>query len=146
MKTVLFLAILIIGAAVVLDSHGSAASKKEDYEMQDLCGKRSREVFNRDYSVTMWQDGQGQWEVSYVNHYSSKLNKCFMLVKKRLTPRVNEVDPIIRMEALIDVNENKPYGSFTRHGNNAPVECRMLKYPCKTEDQWRYLLLTYMEQ
>ncbi len=146
MRTVLFLAVSIIGVSVALSGLGSAASKKEDYDLQELCGKRAREVFNRDYSIRTWQDGLGQWDVTYVNHYSNKLNKCFMLVRKRLTPRTIDVDPVTRLEALIDINENKPYGGFMQRGNDAPIECKMLGYPCKNEAQWRYLLLPYMEK
>jgi hypothetical protein len=63
----------------------SAEPNKEQYDLQERCGKRAEQVFKSDNPgqsgfsiVTNTEDGQNI--TTYQNHFSATLNKCFYLL------------------------------------------------------------------
>ena len=72
--------VLVVAAALLLVGTASFAQpNKEQYELQERCGKRAAEVFKREYSPPVSDTKDGQMRLNYENHYSARLNKCFFL-------------------------------------------------------------------
>lgn len=122
------------------------SGSKEDYELQERCGKRAEEKFKEAYGKAGFQtDGV---LVNYINHYNKKLNKCFVLVTGTNIPTGgNEKLGIGTDKTLWDINENKPYGSFYKFSNKStPSICDVLGRLCKSESEWDLLVKPYMEE
>lgn len=138
--------IIIIICSFFLLPHNTYSSSKEDYELQEKCGKRCDEMFRKDYGNGT--DNKGMIS-NYQNHYNKKLNKCFFLIMNTSVSRnkkTNKVESLI-MRNLFDVNENKEYGSFVRWSYSfTPNDCRVLEKYCKSESEWDSLVKPYMEE
>ena len=120
------------------------ASAKEDYELQEKCGKRCEEMFKKEYGRQGFaKDGTLN---SYQNHYNKKLNKCFILVSTTVPPQDKQTD-FLYMKFLSDINENKEYGSFLKsHKDPRPLTCYVLEKTCVSEMGWNLLIKPYMEE
>src|SRR5450759_2885071 len=81
-RVLLIATFVLVWFGLAVNSHAGTA--KEDYELQERCGKRADELFKREYGntgITNTKDGQAI--AGYKNHYNSKLNKCFVLLTYR---------------------------------------------------------------
>jgi len=110
---------------------------KEQYELQDKCGKRSEEWFKKEYEST-------EGNTNYKNHYDKKENKCFILLTSFYT---NKKGGSIQL-SLYDINEDNEYGVLIIHGynvNNKPYSCSVLNKSCGSYDEWLLLVNPYME-
>ena len=93
------------------------ASTKEEYELQEKCGKRAAE-WGDEWGAQLGgrtyfdKDGMEEWR-DFVNHYNRKLNKCFFLLTIRWSLKIMEGRLYVIEKHLYDINENKEYGSFT---------------------------------
>jgi len=140
----------------------SAEPNKDQYELQEHCGKRAEEVFKSDYQgggVANTEDGQSI--TTYENHYSAIFNKCFFLETVTSIRTRNDKD-ISTMMTLFDLNEHKDYGTFwmgsrlfeNGYGTfvgteySAPFPCKWNEQhkACHSESQWREWLKPYMEE
>jgi hypothetical protein len=136
---------LILTSIIILCSPCFAASNKEDYELQERCGKRSAELFKEHYGNGTSNNEDDQMISVYTNHYNKKLNKCFMLVTTTTFPKKKGNIPLI-MKNIWDINENKEYASFDRNRNlPTPITCTVLDKICSSENQWDLLVKPYME-
>jgi hypothetical protein len=111
---VLLAGVLALGA-VSLPVNGYAQPDKVAYELQERCGKRAAEV----HALHFPDAGNTSEAFHYVNHYNSRLNKCFLV----------EGDPTlgkIRIYILTDINENRAYGTFD------PITCKVDNKNCRT--------------
>ena len=88
-------------------SAGLAASKTEEYELQEKCGKKASEFFVQNFNTAA---------NSYINHYNAKLNKCFVLVTGR-------GEKGIYRQYLYDVNENKIHGDVVVYETSKSEYC-----------------------
>jgi hypothetical protein len=70
-----------IAGLIWLTTYVSAQPNKEVYQLQERCGKRAAEVFEREYGSPLLNDKDGQTLLNYENHYSAGLNKCFSFWK-----------------------------------------------------------------
>jgi len=69
--------VLVVAATLLLVGTAPYAQPtKEQYELQERCGKRAAEVFKREY-----RPGLKGEQLNYENHYSARLNKCFFLLE-----------------------------------------------------------------
>ena len=134
----------IIGAIAGLLCSGTYASaqlNKELYELQERCGKRAAEVFNREYDPGSNTKGD-QIRFNYENHYSARLNKCFFL--EIVVSHEQETNATIMR--LFDLNVNKEYGIFVSGPTEStPVTCVVRGKHCRSENEWRQLLTPFME-
>jgi hypothetical protein len=136
-------------AAIIAIPQTSAEPNKDQYELQERCGKRAEEVFKRDYAfkgggVTDTKDGEDM--TVYENHYNAMLNKCFVL-EKVTSIKYKTNKGTATKKTLFDVNEHKVYGIFfIRSEFNFPLECRIQQKICHSEGEWEELLKPYMEQ
>jgi hypothetical protein len=73
-----------LAATMFGTAQASAEPNKEQYELQERCGRRAAEVFKNDHggqgAAVIYTDTEhGQDIATYQNHYSGLLNKCFIL-------------------------------------------------------------------
>ena len=130
--------------SLLLFSFYSYGGPKEDYELQERCGKRSDERFRTEYGNGISADKDWNTMFGYVNHYNKKLNKCFILITGTSYP-TDKKGNVIRMKNLYDINENKEYASFVTVKEKI-TDCKALETNCKSEDKWDELAKPYMEE
>ena len=141
-----------IAGLLWFSTYVSAQPNKELYELQELCGKRAAEVFEREYSPRIANTKDVQWRYNYENHYNARLNKCFFLVTYELWRPKSE-----KSMRLIDLNENKEYGNYSATDTHLICVvrgkgCSDLDNPLdrrrsdpKAESEWRQLVKPFME-
>ncbi|MFA5196301.1 MAG: hypothetical protein WC401_10940 [Bacteroidales bacterium] len=110
-------------------------STKDEYILQEKCGKSCEEYFRKTYGGLTDQ----QYTYDYKNHYNKNMNKCFILLDSRSPYSGNRKD-------LRDINENKQYGSFWRSSKGVITFCRVSKKECESEEEWDSLVKPYMEE
>jgi hypothetical protein len=139
-------------ATIFAAAEASAEPNKEQYDLQERCGKRAEQMFKSDNPgqaggsvITNTEDGQNI--TNYQNHYSATFNKCFYLL---ITTSVNfKQKPAYTMTltTLFDINDNREYGSFfKRSDNNIPVQCNIQQKVCHSEGEWRDMLTPYVDE
>jgi hypothetical protein len=109
-------------------------SRKENYDLQERCGRSAAEMFDKDFP----KDDRKGLEV-FENNYNVRLNKCFMLEENTLITRDQNKTYTSKLLTLIDVHGNKVYGSFS------PLNCDVQEKKCGTEQEFRALIRPYME-
>ena len=110
MKRTLFLSILIIfftTSFMFIVGCNNQNSTKEQYQLQEQCGKRSDEYFKNENGNGIINDKEHSRKVSYKSHYNKKMNKCLILLDGKGVKKNN--DKIYKMKTLLDVNESKKY-------------------------------------
>ena len=130
-----------IAGLLCFSAHVSAQPNKDLYELQERCGKRAAEVFDREYG----SDKNGQTLFNYENHYSERFKKCFFL-EIAMSYEREEGKPASKIMRLFDINENKEYGAFVGGPTEStPVTCVVRGKNCRSESEWRQLLKPFME-
>ncbi len=122
---------------------------KEQYELQERCGKQAAKVFEKEYesvtdtSVTDTKEGQNV--SSYRNHYNPTLNKCFFLVTPEILAYRANHNYTASLYSLIELTDHKEYGSFYKRDDvKAPMQCVVNGKSCNSEDEWELLIAPYM--
>jgi hypothetical protein len=104
------ISVAIVGLAW-FSTYVSAQPNKDLYELQERCGKRAAEVFEREYSPPVSDYKDGQTLFNYENHYSARLKKCFFL-EIAMSYEREEGKPASKIMRLFDINENKELRDF----------------------------------
>lgn len=129
--------IIVFGVA----ANSFAGSKKEDYELEEKCGKIAAEAFKKEYGNGVWTDNEGHHCISnYTNHYNGKLNKCFLVLSSTCPSK-----PTYHEKLLYDINENKEYGTLIQLGKTT-MECDVRNIKCDSEKQWDDFIKSYMTE
>lgn len=124
-----------------------AASTKEEYDLQERCGKRADEFFKREYGNGISNNKDGQSISGYTNHYNKKLNKCFFLLTTSDLPYKDKKNSASTFITLFNINEQKEYGNyFKRLKDNFGFVCKVSDKVCHTQDEWEALIKPYMEE
>jgi hypothetical protein len=132
MRTVALSAAVLIGAACV----AYAQPNKVQYELQERCGKRATELFEKDFPPEKVTTVVATFE----NHYNPRMNKCFMVEESTSYFRDDKNKPMsIKILILIDVNDNKVVGNFD------PLQCTVQEKVCRSEQEWRSLIKPFMQ-
>lgn len=106
---------------------------KDDYTLQEKCGKRSEE-WMKSYKQKFTRE-----EFTYENHFNKKLNKCFIYKSSLLGSN--------QVFSLNDVNENKEYGSCVGTiGDEDNYLCSFNGKDVKGKKEWEKLIKPYMEE
>jgi hypothetical protein len=148
MKRTLFLSILIVFFTTSFTLVGCHNQNiiKEQYslsELQEQCGKRSNEFFNKEYGNGTIKTKDGTTTSYYTNHYNKKQNKCLLLLKSAYI--LNDKKKGNKYsENLLDIDENQEYGYFINNGKN--IVCFVLDKECKSTEGWDLLVKPYMEE
>lgn len=146
MTRTLFASAIWLLACEVAPSY--AGPNKEEYELQEHCGKRAQEIFKQENGNGITNTKDGQALTGYTNHYNKKLNKCFVLQTTTDLSYKNkqEKKSSSTLITLYDVNENKDYGSFFMRDDDAqPFVCSVLEQACHSKAEWDALIKPYME-
>jgi hypothetical protein len=131
---------------LTLFGNAYAASSKEDYELQERCGKRAEERFKSAYGNGISKYEENTIMSDYTNHYNTKLNKCFVLTTSTIIPK-KEKESGSYSKDLWDINENKNYGSFSKFiVGDKLTSCRVLNKFCASEAEWDALIKPYIEE
>jgi hypothetical protein len=111
-----------------------AQNRKEIYELQERCGKRAEQIYEKDFPV-----GERKGLEGFENHYNVRLNRCFMLEENSMITKDAGKSYTMKLLTLIDVNDNKVYGSFNS------LNCNVQNVTCKSEQEFRSLIRQFME-
>jgi hypothetical protein len=124
-----------------------AQPNKEQYELQERCGKQAAEVFKKEYGGSIINTKNGQIIMNYENHYSPKLNKCFFLEISVSYEQENDKKTSFKNMRLFDLNENKECGTFSMDKETyILLICDVQGKSCRTEIEWRQLVRPYMDE
>jgi len=136
------ISVAIVGLAW-FSTYVSAQPNKDLYELQERCGKRAAEVFEREYGPVS-DDKDGQTLFNYENHYSARLKKCFFLEIAMSYEREKE-KPGPKIMRLFDLNDNREYGTFVSGPTEStPLACVVRGKNCQSESEWRQLVKPFM--
>jgi hypothetical protein len=138
--TTALLALLLFGTAA------PAQPNREQYELQERCGKRAAEFFKREYS-SGFKTRDTTTSFNYENHYSARLNKCFFLVIADTYELIEGKPTASKDMRLFDLNENKEYGIYMSSPCDGcvPWPCLVQDQVCRSEKEWRTLIKPFME-
>lgn len=138
----------MVAFATLFATISYAAPNKQEYELQERCGKVARESFEREWGKggIVKQDGRTM-VVGYQNHYNTRLNRCFYLQSTTMYPKKGDRDQSSTLlKLLFDINENKEYGQFMGSPSaRVPNDCHVLDKRCDSEKAWDLLVKPYME-
>ena len=127
---------VLVSLALVTGAQAQTPQEKYEYELSALCGKQAAATFAKEWSGS-------SFNVTYENHYNSRLNNCFYLVIHN--ERGNDR---LRSRTLFDLNENREISNYSKLGGDASVVCWMRGEQgnqCKSEEEWRALIKPFME-
>jgi hypothetical protein len=136
-----FIGVLIIFQIIIINAY--TQSVKEQYELQERCGKDAAAFFDKFKKEFQSIPNTG---VSYTCHYNKKLNKCFILITSISTPSDEYPHPSIT-KTLCDVNENKVNAYFFMFTDTMKImQCTVLDKHYATEAEWDAAVKQYMEE
>jgi hypothetical protein len=123
-----------------------AASKKEEYELQERCGQQAKELFNQEYSNRYEKIGKYTRLADFRNHYNIKLNKCIVVITERNFIGKPASDPLSTEITILDLNENRKFGWFLQISGkeSSVVNCDVADEVCHSRSQWELLIEPYM--
>lgn len=114
---------------------------KEEYDLQERCGKETREFFAKKYRNGYIRYSNGEYWYKYQNHYNKKMNKCLIII--------TETGKYDKRKELFDFNENKELGWFWYLFVNKEWitnRCEVFEKECTSEEEWDSLVKPYMEE
>lgn len=139
------LAVMIVLSSLAILSNSKAGTIKEEYELQERCGKHAEEWFKHEYGNGSYKTDDVTARAGYTNHYNTKLNKCFVLLSITFfSPKKTVKERLTSTVGLFDINEQKEYGSFYKNGD--AVVCNVGDKICLSSAQWDALIKPYMEE
>lgn len=131
--------------------YGNAAADKAEYELQERCGRRAAEMFEKEYGTGSATTDTGYRITSYSNNYSVTFNKCFMRIQTtehgREKPGANPPTFDLVSLELRDVNANKSIGYCSYFKGRLPKQenCIFGGENVASPRIWESLLEPYME-
>ena len=132
-------------------SGSEAAVDKAEYELQERCGLRAAEMFEKQYGTGMETTDDGYRLTTYSNNYSATFNKCFMSLHTVTHGRAKPGQPssaydVIDLE-LRDVNGNSTVGICIYLKGSLPDSgsCQMAGRNIATPGEWQVLEEPYMQ-
>jgi len=123
-------------------------SKPSSIDLQSKCAKQAQEAFKRDGFE--WEKG-----ASFSNHYSVKLDKCFVLVES--IDAKTAPGTIFTNKVLSDAFEGKVYAEYMWRSDKVkkywevpPLQCSVTLLSgeakdCHSSDEFDVLVKAYME-
>jgi hypothetical protein len=131
---------LLVLIGILAGSNAFGDQLKNDNELKEKCHKLS-DQFYKDY----FKDKKGVVYSYNKNHYSNKLNSCFMYVEERY--KVAEVKSRLDVNRLINLDDKKLIGALTYYPNTIKIEeCYVADRKCKSINEFNNLIKPYMEK
>ena len=121
-----------------------ALSKQQVADLTEVCGKKAREEFRREWKEGTVATADGNKTAEFTNHYSVKLKTCFYLLT------VNHTASTLG-KTLFDINEGEQYGEYLGPATDEspaasqPASCRVTGFYCASRREWEVLVGPYME-
>ena len=132
-------------------SNSEAAVDRGEYELQERCGRRAAEMFEKEHGTGFYTTQDGYTRTTYFSNYNSIFNKCYMRIYKDTHGREKpgSTPPtydIITLE-LRDVNSNKSIGFCVYMKGKLPDSdgCYFAGNAVESADEWEMLEKAYME-
>jgi alpha-mannosidase len=128
-----------------LRSAQSDRDRVADYDLQEKCAKDGRAWFNEN-----WSRDKSTLLLDYHNHYSKRLNKCFIEVEYHYGSGGSDWTSNI---TIYDIYENGEYAQFSQNhfylgsdtkDRGAVMHCEVSGKTCTTLDQFNSLSGEYM--
>ena len=142
------LLLLSSGVIIFLSGVCHAGSKetpdrKQSYELRERCNDAAKQFFHRRYGSgydKMVMKGQAE---NYVNHYNTKLNKCFALI---IINTKNEKENVWgKSKELWDIGKTGMVGLFSEYTYSKDIFfCTVNEVDCKSEKEWDMLIAPYI--
>lgn len=145
--TKIFYAILLMSTAA-LPGITFAAANKDEYELQERCGKHAADYFRRNFGNGVSKIKGGQQETDFSNHFSKKLNKCFIQITTNNVRYKNKNPEVVTSFDIrvLDLNENREYGRYVNvYQQEKPAHCGVEEKRCNDILEWEALIKPYME-
>jgi len=121
---------------------------KAAYELQERCGRRANEWFKETNGTGITNTKDAQLFSNFRNHYSARLNKCFVLVMSTAVNHKKTGDGKVSsttMETLFDLNDNNEYGEFNQVDLQV-LSCYVQDNHCSNKNEWEMLIKPYLDQ
>jgi hypothetical protein len=112
---------------------------KQIFELKTACGKSAFEYYARNKLC----NGHG----NYINHYNVKLNSCF--IHMMASCKADNDSDMFWAESLIEVNENREFGSYIgdrKLVDGKPAMCHVENKQCKNLEEFKELIKPYMSE
>lgn len=124
------------------DNTQQVKSLKDEYELQEKCGKRTEEVFRKEWGDGIHSEKDLSMTASYTNHYNKKLNKCFYLLTSNTLSSKSKNKTSYQFTSLWDINDNKEYGELINDG--VRINCHVQEVKCYSTEEWESLIKSYI--
>lgn len=124
-----------------------AAANKDEYELQERCGKHAADYFHRNFGNGISKIEGGQQETEYSNHFNKRLNKCFIEITTNNVQYKNKTPEVVTSFDIrvLDLNENKEYARYINvYQKERPVLCKVLEKKCNDILEWEALIKPFM--
>jgi hypothetical protein len=133
------LAIAALQFLVVFSNIAYAAPSKDEYDLQERCGKLAAERFRRDWGTEGLHSEKGlQTTVRFRNHYNARLNRCFVLYTVNIyTTTTAKVALRTIQLTLFEANTNKDYGTYLSADDEPrPMDCWVGEQKCASRREF----------
>jgi hypothetical protein len=138
-------------------SIGLAAANKEEFELQERCGKLAAQYFHEEYGEGVVNNDYvdpdthrtlyDQTRSTFVNHYGARENRCFVIVTTTNVNRFEQTENASISIMLIDINGHHNLGMFHAvNHSTTPDICFVGHRDCQSMDEWNLLLQPYMSE
>ena len=125
-----------------------AAVNKDEYELQERCGKHAADYFRRNFGNAVSKIEGGQQEIDFSNHFSKRLNKCFIQITTNNVRYKNKNPEVVTSFDIrvLDLNANREYARYVNvYQKEKPALCRVAEKWCNGILEWEALIKPYME-
>lgn len=130
---------LVAASGAPINSYAATPTAKEEYELQERCGKRAEESFKKEWGNGIFSTKEGQALVTFRNHYNRRLNKCFYLQTYIDSKFKGKQKSMTTSRILVDFNDNNEIGTFL-----SPTICHVGGNVCRSEKEWDALVAPFM--
>jgi hypothetical protein len=118
-----------------------------DFDFQERCARDARVWFKEN-----WSSDKNTIVLDYINHYDKNLNHCFIQVEYHYSFGTGM--SWVKDTSIWDVNENTKFGDFSEthyiygkpdmKDEDTVGECNVMETKCKTLDEYRRLVSSYL--
>ena len=136
---------LTFAVSILFWNTATAEPNKVLYELQERCGKQASDIFKKEIDANVTDTSQGKMIANYENHYNARLNKCFYLQTATIISRGKD-HTMSKSLQLFDLHENREIATYFDFDGKRVMQCEVGNNSCHTEQEWRALVKSFMEE